>query len=166
MDGLIVIGSTHKVRNLKGVYKVIDSFQIFKKRRYVLKGISHTGTVHDTTEAYEEDLRPVPEPADPVVPGHQDVPDAMPDPLAFGSLARANAAQSHDAGTSADSAAYDAPRDPIVPDASASPSAPGRPRSDNSEITKNLEELQRTLDRLSANLLKLYDILNGGPKNG
>jgi hypothetical protein len=73
------IGRKMKVRKLVGVYEIVDSRMIGKKRRYTLKPVLGTGCALNETEAYGDAMQPAPEP----------------EPAPVLSLAPATAAQEH-----------------------------------------------------------------------
>lgn len=59
------IGTTYKVRKLKGLYRVVDSWLVGQrkpKRRYKLRYVEHTSAGDEYTESFGEDMTPAKEP--------------------------------------------------------------------------------------------------------
>jgi hypothetical protein len=122
------IGSIWKVRNMKGIYKIQDSYMMGKKRRYQLVSLT-TDALYEKTEAFGEDLKAATVPVakeEPAITGQLASLDAMPASDASDPSEPANAAEGPVAGPSA---AHDGPRDTLAANAADSTRDANAPRS-------------------------------------
>lgn len=112
------IGSFMKVRQLGGVYQINDSWMVggthHRRRRYKLYPVKGTGAILDVTEAYGDDLKPVPREAPEEL-------SLVPDPDTGDTIRAATAPQEHVTAIGTDDVnpgAYDAPEaEHAAPDA-------------------------------------------------